>query len=57
MESYSEHMRLNGMSSEHGSVPVVATDRNYVRRAHRAEGVLHTLGEAGIITEQNAGEE
>jgi len=57
MESYSEHMRLNGMSSEHGSVPVVATDRNYVRRAHRAEGVLHALGEAGIITEQNAGEE
>jgi len=57
MKSYSEHIRLKGMSIEYGLCSVIARDRNHVRRARRAESVLHALGNTGIIAEQNACEE
>ena len=57
MKSYSEHIRLNGMSIEHGLVPVVAADGNDVRCARRAKGILHTLGNARIVAQQDTGEE
>ena len=57
MASYSKHIRLNGMSSEHGLCSIIAPDRDHVRCARRAKGVLHTLGDAGIIAEQDAREE
>ena len=57
MKSYSEHIRLKGMSSEHGSVPVLPTDRDQMACACRAERILHIFGNAGVIAEQDAREE
>lgn len=57
MEGYSEYIRLKGMSSEHGLVPVLPRYRNHVRRARRPKRFLHALGDARIIAEQNACQE
>jgi hypothetical protein len=42
----SEHIRLNGMSSEHGLVPVLPADRDQTACACRAERILHIFGNA-----------
>ena len=40
-----------------GLVLHLAADGNDVRRARRTECIFHTLGDAGIVTEQDTGEE
>lgn len=57
MEGYSEHIRLKGMSGEHGVCSVIAADGNDMGCARRSKGILHTMGYAGIIAEQNTGEQ
>jgi len=40
-----------------GLVLHLAANGNDMRRACRAKGILHTLGYAGIVAQQDAGEE
>jgi hypothetical protein len=56
MESYSQHIRLKGMSSELGLCSDIATDRDDMGCARRAKVFLHTPGNSRIVAEQDAGE-
>ena len=49
MEGYSGHIRLNGMSIEHGLVPVVATNGQHVGRSSDTKCLLQTLGDTRVI--------
>jgi len=57
MESYSGHIRLKGMSIEHGLCSIIAAYCYDMGRACRTKGILHAMGYAGIVAEQDAGEE